>query len=74
MATAQAQQQRLPHDDYGPQLNAIIGLMLVLSAAFVFTRTYLKVQQHRKLWWDDYVLLFAWVTAPVPSPRQRRSC
>ncbi len=52
----------LPHDDYGPELNAITGLMLVLSASFVFTRIYLKISQHRNLWWDDYILVLAWVS------------
>jgi len=51
-----------PKVDYGPQLNIIVWLLISVSALFLFTRLYLKACQNRGLWWDDYVLLAAWLT------------
>lgn len=51
-----------PKVDYGPQLNIIVWLLISISALFLFTRLYLKACQNRGLWWDDYVLLAAWLT------------
>lgn len=48
-------------DDYGPQLNAVIWLLISVSAVFLFTRLYLKNCQNRGLWWDDWILLASWV-------------
>lgn len=46
--------------DYGPQLNAIVWLLVSVSGLFMFTRLYLKTCQNRGLWWDDYILLASW--------------
>lgn len=51
-----------PKVDYGPQLNIIVWLLISISALFLFTRLYLKACQNRGLWWDDYLLLAAWLT------------
>ncbi|KAK4443002.1 hypothetical protein QBC34DRAFT_311816 [Podospora aff. communis PSN243] len=51
--------------DYGPRLNALLWLMVSVSALFLFTRLYLKKCQMRGLWWDDYILLGAWVCQTV---------
>lgn len=51
-----------PKVDYGPQLNIIVWLIISISALFLFTRLYLKACQNRGLWWDDYLLLAAWLT------------
>ncbi|KAK1832925.1 hypothetical protein QBC39DRAFT_380988, partial [Podospora conica] len=51
-----------PKVDYGPQLNIIVWLLISVSALFLFTRLYLKACQNRGLWWDDWVLLAAWLT------------
>ena len=53
--------QSLPHDNYGPQLNALSAVLVILSGAFLFMRVFLKYSQRRGLWWDDYVLILAWV-------------
>jgi len=53
-------------EDLGPELNAITALLLTLSAAFLTTRIWLKLSQHRSLWWDDYVLVVAWVSNQPP--------
>ena len=61
----------LPHDDLGNGLVAITVLLLTLSAAFLFTRLYLKVHQRRRLWWDDYILVVAWVCIACRLPPTR---
>ncbi|KAJ9136866.1 Integral membrane protein [Pleurostoma richardsiae] len=53
---------KLPHDNYGPQLNFTIWLLTALSALFLGLRVYCKFFRHRGLWWDDYVLIASWVT------------
>ncbi|KAK0610890.1 hypothetical protein B0T14DRAFT_570819 [Immersiella caudata] len=53
--------------DYGPRLNALMWLMVSVAALFLFTRLYLKKCQMRGLWWDDYILLAAWVCQTVQS-------
>ncbi|KAK3345825.1 hypothetical protein B0T25DRAFT_264654 [Lasiosphaeria hispida] len=50
-----------PKIDYGPRINAIVWLLVSVSAIFLFTRLYLKNCQNRGLWWDDWTLLAAWV-------------
>ncbi|KAK4153779.1 hypothetical protein C8A00DRAFT_33465 [Chaetomidium leptoderma] len=47
--------------DYGPQLNALLWLLISLSGLFLFTRLYLKNCQNRGLWWDDWILLASWI-------------
>lgn len=49
-----------PEADYGPQLNAVVWLLISVSAVFLFTRLYLKHCQNRGLWWDDWILLASW--------------
>jgi hypothetical protein len=53
--------------DYGPRLNALMWLMVSVAALFLFTRLYLKKCQMRGLWWDDYILLAAWICQTVQS-------
>jgi hypothetical protein len=53
--------------DYGPRLNALLWLMVSVSALFLFTRLYLKKCQMRGLWWDDYILLGAWICQTVQA-------
>lgn len=55
----------LPHDNYGPQLNFTVWFLTALSALFLALRVYCKFFRHRGLWWDDYVLILAWVRHPV---------
>ncbi|OAA61767.1 hypothetical protein SPI_04626 [Niveomyces insectorum RCEF 264] len=51
----------LPHDNEGPALNALSVLLVVFSAAFLLLRVILKIRRRRGLWWDDYLLVTAWV-------------
>jgi len=60
-ALDQSTDPNLPHDDQGPQLNFTIWLLTGLSAGFLALRLYCKYLRGRGLWWDDYVLVVAWV-------------
>jgi hypothetical protein len=51
----------LPHDTIGPKLNAVIWTLTGVSAAFVALRLYCKITRSKGLWWDDHVLVAAWV-------------
>jgi len=61
-----AELQPLRHDNYGPQLNALAAVLVVLSGAFLLVRVLLKRRQRCRLWWDDYVLILAWVRLCCP--------
>ncbi|KAK0703955.1 hypothetical protein B0T26DRAFT_657548 [Lasiosphaeria miniovina] len=56
-----AEDDGLPHNDLGPELNAIFWLLTSLSLAFVGLRIYCKLSRGRRLWWDDYMLIASWV-------------
>ncbi|KJR87294.1 uncharacterized protein SPSK_01738 [Sporothrix schenckii 1099-18] len=51
----------LPHDDYGPQLVALSCALLLAAALFLVLRIVLKIVHRRGLWWDDYLLVAAWL-------------
>jgi hypothetical protein len=51
----------LPHVDLGPQLNLVFWLLTSLAFVFLALRIYCKFHRGRKLWWDDYLLIAAWV-------------
>ena len=53
--------KELPHDDLGPQLDFTIWLLTILALGFLGLRIYCKLWRSRRLWWDDYVLILAWV-------------
>ncbi|KAK3995538.1 96ca82bc-67f3-4b3a-ab36-ffe7d8f40fbe [Cladorrhinum sp. PSN332] len=52
----------LPHVDLGPELNTIFWLLTSLAFAFLALRVYCKFLRGRRLWWDDYVLIAAWIS------------
>ncbi len=52
-------------EDVGPYLNRVIWTLAGLTTLFVALRVYCKFLRRRQLWWDDYVLLAAWVRLPV---------
>jgi len=58
-------------EDYGPQVNFTIWLLTALSAAFLALRVYCKFLRHRGLWWDDHMLIAAWVRKPDLSRTAR---
>jgi hypothetical protein len=55
-----------PRDQGGTRLNIIIWLLCSLAAIFMFLRMYCKYITHRRLWWDDYVLIGSWVSYLAP--------
>ncbi|KAK3342086.1 putative integral membrane protein [Lasiosphaeria hispida] len=57
----------LPHDDLGPELNAVFWLLTVLSLGFLSLRIYCKLARGRRLWWDDYLLIASWVALAVSA-------
>lgn len=46
----------------GVTIIAISVSLTILSAVFLGLRLYCKVVRHRGFWWDDYVLIAAWVS------------
>jgi len=54
----------LPHDNDGPKLNAVIWTLTGVSAVFLALRLYCKTSRAKGMWWDDWVLLAAWVSDP----------
>jgi hypothetical protein len=57
----------LPHDNAAPHLNTTIWLLIGFSALFLGLRLYCKFLRHRGLWWDDYILIGAWICITVES-------
>ena len=62
-----ANDSSLPHDDLGPQLNAVFWTLTSLSFLFMALRLYCKYLRGRYLWWDDYVLIASWVALCVSA-------
>jgi hypothetical protein len=52
----------LPHDNAGMRLIVSIWVMNVLALGFLLARVYCKFLRHRGLWWDDGVLIGAYVS------------
>ncbi|KAK1832265.1 hypothetical protein QBC39DRAFT_433348 [Podospora conica] len=57
----------LPHDDAGPRLVTAIWIMIAVSASFLGLRVYSKYLRHHNLWWDDWVLVGAWLCITAES-------
>jgi len=51
----------LPHDNFGPNLDIAAWTLTGLATGFLGLRVYCKYLGGRSLWWDDYVLIAAWV-------------
>jgi len=49
-------------DDYGPRILTAVWLVGVLSGVVLGLRLYCKVKRSRQAWYDDYVLMAAWVS------------
>jgi len=58
-------QAKLPHDDRGPELLGVSWGLTGLATLFLTLRLYCKYSSRRRLWWDDYILIAAWVTIIV---------
>ncbi|KAK0623837.1 hypothetical protein B0T14DRAFT_425921 [Immersiella caudata] len=62
-----AQLAALPHDDAGPHLVRTIWILIGISLVFLLLRLYAKFFRHRGLWWDDYILIGAWLCITTES-------
>ncbi|KAK4124425.1 hypothetical protein N657DRAFT_390811 [Parathielavia appendiculata] len=51
--------------DFGPQINFTLWLLTALSATFLTLRVWCKSLRHRGLWWDDHLLIAAWLCLVV---------
>jgi len=54
----------LPHDDRGPALEAASWSLTGLATVLLGLRIYCKFLGRRGLWWDDWLLMSAWVRKP----------
>ncbi|KAK3934691.1 hypothetical protein QBC46DRAFT_299422 [Diplogelasinospora grovesii] len=54
-----------PVESMGPAINIAGWLLVSFSGLFLALRIYCKFLKHRGLWWDDHVLLAAWVALLV---------
>jgi len=49
------------NSNYGPYLARVIWALTALSAIFLVLRIFCKLWRGRKLWWDDFLTIAAWV-------------
>lgn len=49
-------------DDFGPRILVAVWLVGVLSGIALGLRLYCKVKRSRQAWYDDYILMAAWVS------------
>jgi hypothetical protein len=45
----------------GNEILAVLWTLTTLSGVVLVLRIYCKMIRHRGMWWDDYVLVVAWV-------------
>lgn len=50
----------------GGTIIAISASLTFLSGIFLGLRLYCKLVRRRSFWWDDHVLIAAWVSFPKP--------
>lgn len=51
--------------DVGPYLVRVIWVLASLSGLLLGLRLYSKIWRRRSLWWDDYLLIAAWISLIV---------
>jgi len=54
-------QDRKAIEDMGPLMRVAIWALVAVSGLFLALRIYCKFLKHRGLWWDDHILVAAWV-------------
>lgn len=54
-------------DTLGPMMNAVNWTLTALAGTFLGLRMYCKFSRHRGLWWDDHILIFAWVSDEIST-------
>lgn len=56
-------QRARPNDEgFGSYINAIGWLLLSLAGIVVGARIWAKISARKGLWWDDYIVIAAWVS------------
>lgn len=61
-----------PNDDgFGSYINAIGWLLLSLAGIVVGARIWAKISARKGLWWDDYIVIAAWVSISPSHARGR---
>lgn len=58
------------HEDRGSTILSVHWTLTIFATIFLVLRIYSKNLVGRKLWWDDYILIAAWVCLqppPIPS-------
>ncbi|KAK4657613.1 hypothetical protein QC762_000890 [Podospora pseudocomata] len=50
-----------PYEDYSQVLNFVIWVLAGHATIFIFLRLWGKYYRGRRLWWDDYLLIFSWL-------------
>jgi len=58
---------RLPHDNQGLKINVIVWALYIFASLFLALRIYCKFVRKRGLWWDDYILIAAWMCLTVET-------
>ncbi len=57
----------LPHGNAAPRLLASIWTLALISTVFLALRIYCRLLRHTSLWWDDGILIAAWVSNTTPT-------
>jgi hypothetical protein len=57
-----ARDDEAEHKNHGPYLLRVVWALAGLSTLFLGLRVYCKLSRSRRLWWDDYILIAAWVS------------
>ena len=52
---------QLDHSDRGPLFVAMSWFLTALATVFLVLRVFSKLWTGRRLWWDDWILIGAWV-------------
>ncbi|KAI0018446.1 hypothetical protein F4780DRAFT_781447 [Xylariomycetidae sp. FL0641] len=52
-------------DNNGPRLVISCWVLTALAGVFLVLRIYCKKWRGRGLWWDDYLMVFAWITLVI---------
>jgi hypothetical protein len=61
----QAEANMAEGPDRGPLIVGVVWSLLILSGAFLSARLFAKRSRNVRLWWDDWVLIFAWVSLTI---------
>lgn len=57
-------------ESMGPLMRIVCWTLVGVSGLFLSLRLYCKFLKNRGLWWDDHVLIMAWVRLKPPSPTE----